>query len=148
MSQRISDLIASLAASGPAAAPRVVLVSSARAELPSPTGVARRTVVITDDGEDILVEFGDWHTHGELERVESRHASTTTAVIGLLEAIVRDQRVLVYAEHSAREESVELVNVSDHDAILDELTAPRGPNRIRIESWGGSADREISLVET
>ncbi len=67
-----------------------------------------------------------------------------SALIGLLTAILTDQFVLFVDLEGGSPGFEGVLDLREPDALLEQLTGRSAPLRIRLRSWGGTADRELT----
>ena len=111
-------------------------------EAPAPSGDPRsRLVVWVEGGDDPSVAFGDWHTHENVwgdfdERGEPR------SLLDLIAGILADRYILCV---DVGAESATLLDLEQDDALADEMTSGYSSGRVRLRSWSGRHDGEVTL---
>jgi hypothetical protein len=118
-------------------------------ELPSPTGDPEREVYLwMEQGEPSLGLGPQWHTHAGLWSGDERGVlAGWTELIALLRAILADQLVLWGEVGSETAGFRHVLDLRDPEALADTLTCRYAPLRLRIRSWGGTADAEVGLED-
>jgi hypothetical protein len=108
---------------------------------PSPTGDPDRTLVIWMADDDPSIAFGpNWHTHASLRG--DALTDGCDALINLARAILADD-VVLYFDIGKR--YLEVIDLRDPDAIIDELTSPHSSGKAELRSWAGTVDRFVGL---
>lgn len=113
--------------------------------LGSPTGDAGRIVVLWMEGDEPSVGFGPWHTHGGCLASSSEPGDEYRAIADLIDAILSDRTVLITDVGGNFPGAVTVLDLREADALAEELTSPYSSGRLRLESWGGTVDREWCL---
>lgn len=114
----------------------------------SPTGDPEHAIGVWDDHGDLGLEFGPWHTHGNIAHWHAPDASgEIAALVDIALRIVTDEMVVVRHLGGLHHDSKGLLDLRERDALLDELTRRRAPDRLRIETWSGTGDREVALAD-
>ena len=110
--------------------------------IPSPTGDSRRAISIWLDENSVpTLEFGAWHTHADLWDKDLR--SGFQMMLAYLERITDDE-ILLAESPTSPGGLFRVVDVCDQEEILDELTSPHNPPSMRLLSWSGAKDGELS----
>jgi len=109
-------------------------------QMPSPTGDPAREIVLWMNGDEPSVGFGTWHTHAGLWDEDDDMAR-------LVRAILDGQFVLVADEQGSIGEWADVIDLREPEELLDALTSPDAPARMRILSWSGREDRELGLSD-
>lgn len=112
---------------------------------PAPSGEPGSGLQVwMEGGEEPTVGFGDvWHTH---LYADAGAADEHDELLALVQDILED-RLVVYEELDALgRTSASLLDASDRDALIDELTTPGSPGAARLRSWSGRLDRRVSLA--
>jgi hypothetical protein len=122
------------------------LLSDGRASLvidiPSPTGDGRRAISIWLDEKLVpTLEFGAWHTHADLW--DKDPVSGIRMMLGYLERITNDE-ILLAESPTVAGDMFRVVDVCDQEEILEEMTSPHNPPKMRLLSWSGARDGEVS----
>lgn len=117
--------------------------------VPAPSGNERVGILLwMEDGTPSLM-FGGWHTHADswLDEFALPKPLGVEGLMSLLEGIL-DDRFLLCADVGAQEPHIPiLLDASDREALMEELTSPYGTGRVRLLSWSGRSDREIGPEE-
>jgi hypothetical protein len=110
--------------------------------IPSPTGDSRRAISIWLDEKLVpTLEFGAWHTHADLW---NRDLPTgVQLMLAYLERIT-DGEILLAESPTVAGGLFRVVDVCDREEILEELTSPHNPPGMRLLSWSGAEDGELS----
>ena len=111
--------------------------------IPSPTGDPRRAVSIRLDERQIpTLEFGAWHTHADLWDGDLR--SGIRKMLAYLERIIDGEVVLAGAPTVGDGLPFRVIDLGDRDEVPDELTSPVVPKNMKLLSWSGAQDAELS----
>lgn len=109
--------------------------------LASPTRDDGRTVVLWMEGDEPSVGFGPWHTHAGCLAPSGGLGDECRAIADLIDAILSDHVVLITDVGGENSGFVRIVDLRDAVALAEELTSPYSSGRVRVASWGGTADR-------
>ena len=115
-------------------------------EIPSPTGDPDRAAAIWLDESVPSIDFGDWHSHGDVLAESGSSESQISSVIELLGAIMRDEFVLISDVGGEFHGHTSVLDLRDPNALEDELTSPYSPGHVQIRSWSGARDRNADLA--
>lgn len=108
--------------------------------IPSPTGLPERQLVIwMNGGDEPSLAFSDWHTHAGLEESDD-------GIIRLAKAILADMYGVAF-DVGRSEAWGQGLDLSVPDELLEELTSPGSSGRLKIVTWSGLGDREVSVRE-
>ncbi|NMO21121.1 hypothetical protein HPC49_28890 [Pyxidicoccus fallax] len=111
--------------------------------LPSPTGTRERDVrVWVEQGVPSLAFGPGWHTHAD-----TWAAWPGESLVDLLRAILEDRFVLSFDVDATPDATPGVIDLRNPTALEDELTAWSAPGRLRLASWGGTADAEVGLED-
>ncbi len=122
--------------------PRPKGVASIVIAIPSPTGDSRRAISIWLDEKLVpTLEFGAWHTHADLWDKDLR--SGVQMMLAYLKRIT-DGEILLAESPTVAGGLFRVVDVCDREEVLEELTSPDNPTNMRLLSWSGSEDGELS----
>ncbi|HWN82430.1 MAG TPA: hypothetical protein VNM87_10070, partial [Candidatus Udaeobacter sp.] len=114
--------------------------------VPAASGDRRAKLVIwLNNGYEPSVGFGGWHTHGGFWGDTEDIARS--ALIDLIEDILAERYVLCEDIGGKEDGWAELLDMSEEDVLLERLTRPKTPGRVRLRSWTGQLDREVSLED-
>ena len=115
-------------------------------DLASPTGDDKRKLRIwVDETGEPSIGFGDWHTHENVLTADSQIRNNNSDLIDLIEAIITDNFVLIQDIGGKHDGFLGVLDLKSEGAIEEELTSKYSPGRIRIISWSGNGDRELSI---
>jgi hypothetical protein len=116
-------------------------------EVPSPTGDKDRQIgVWMEKGVEPSVDFGAWHTHAGVEQDDiAATIEGEDRIIDLIEGIMAGRHVLISYVGGRCDQFSTLIDLRVPDALLDEITSENAPNRLRIKTWSGSGDRDVTL---
>lgn len=148
-------LATALFAAFPAARDSAHMVDGAEADgyspeiaLDSPTcDPGRRLGVWLDESGIPSVDFGTWHTHGDVLSGDSSLPRRVRAVSDIVAAILADQLVLIVDVGGEYSGHTSVLDLREPDALEDELTSRYSPGCLRIQSWSGRLDREVGLSD-
>lgn len=99
-------------------------------------------VRLWDDAGDLGLAFGPWHTHGNIAawtragRTKSHPSSPSCLRSWMPSELVSDDD-LPFGD------GVNILDLSEEDALPELLTQRGGPDRVRIRTWSGEENREI-----
>jgi hypothetical protein len=111
--------------------------------IPSPTGEHRRAVSIWFDERQIpTLEFGAWHSHADLW--DEDLLSGIRKMLAYLERIVDGEIVLAGAPTVGEGFLFRVIDLGDRNEVLDELTSPVVPPDMKLLSWSGAQDAQLS----
>lgn len=115
-------------------------------EIPSPSGDRQRQITIwMDEENEPSIEFGQWHTHSSVLLAESTNTYHEHTIMEIVEAIFEDKLVLIEDVGGEYEGHQDILDLRKKDSLEDALTSPYSPNRLKVKSWSGKIDREISV---
>ena len=102
----------------------------------APSGAPGSELVIWFEGaDDLSMAFARWHMHGDDDEI-----------LDDLEGLLSD-RVVVCEDLGLESWRNYLLDLSCDDAVLSCLSGDDAPPRIRLTSWSGSHDRELTLED-
>lgn len=104
-------------------------------------------VVWVDGGDDPSVAFGGWHTHENVWGAGSEDGAEREALLDLIAGIFSDRFVICEDVGGVGNGIATILDMSQPDALLDELTDKYSPGRARLRSWSGRLDREVGLED-
>jgi hypothetical protein len=108
-------------------------------ELSSPSGDADRTLILyIDEQVGPTFSFGPGHCHDDMD-------GGFTEIVDLIGAILDDQFVIIEEIGGPYDGHAEWFDLREPDALEDYLTHPDHSGRVRLKSWSGRADREVSI---
>ena len=115
-------------------------------EVPSPTGDSERNLVLWVCNEDLSIAFSLWHNHGDpVEMLDgSPYEVRSLPLLDFVDRIVTDE-IVCFREADGIVDAI--MDLSQPDAILDVLTDKYSSGTIKIISWSGSADQQVSLAD-
>lgn len=120
------------------------LVVSVRA----PSGDPRSELVVwVDGGDDPSVAFGGWHTHENVWGAGLANGAERGALLDLIAGILADRFVICEDVGGVGDGTAAILDLSQQDALLEELTSRYSPGRARLRSWSGGLDREVGLED-
>jgi len=110
--------------------------------IPSPTGDNRRAISIWLDEKLVpTLEFGAWHTHADLWDKDLR--SGLQMMLAYLKRIT-DGEILLAESPTVAGGLFRVIDVCDREEVLEELTSPHNLPSMRLLSWSGAEDRDLS----
>lgn len=116
--------------------------------VPAPSGDSRSQLVIwVDGGDDPSVAFGAWHTHENVWGAGTEDGAERGALLDLIAGILADRFVICEDVGGACNGTATIVDLSEPDAILEQLTSKYSSGRARVRSWSGRIDREVGLED-
>jgi len=116
--------------------------------VPALSGDSRSELVVWDDGgDDPSVAFGGWHTHENVWGAGGEDGSERGALLDLIGGILADRLVICEDVGGIGDRTATILDMSDHDNLLEELTSKHSPGRVRLRSWSGRLDREVGLED-
>jgi hypothetical protein len=116
--------------------------------VPAPSGDPRSELVIwVDGGDDPSVAFGGWHTHENVWSAGTGAGAERRALLDLIAGILADRFVICEDVGGVGDGTATILDLSVHDALLEELTSKYSPGRARLRSWSGRLDREVGLED-
>lgn len=111
--------------------------------IPSPTGDDRRAVSIWfDERQTPTLEFGAWHSHADLW--DEDLLAGIRRMLAYLERIIDGEIVLAGAPTIGDGLLFRVIDLGDRDEVLDELTSPAVPPDMKLLSWSGAQDAQLS----
>ncbi len=113
----------------------------------SPTDDRERDIVLWDDDGDLGLGFGAWHTHGNIARWTREADDEESALVAIACSIVDDELVIAVDLGGECDGASGLLDLREPDTVLEELTRRGAPNGLRIRTWSGRGDRDVSLGE-
>jgi hypothetical protein len=109
------------------------------AKIPSPTGQPRRNVSIwLDENRVPSLEFGGWHSHADLWDPDPEVG--LRRMLDYLERITDGEILLAELPTIADGLPFRVIDVTDRQEILDELTSPGSLGNMKLLSWSGAED--------
>lgn len=117
-------------------------------KVPAASGDPRSELVVwVDGGDDPSVAFDGWHTHENVWSAGSEDGEAREALLDLIAGVFSDRFVICEEVGCVGHESVTLLDMSQPDALLDELTSSHSSGRARLRSWSGRLDREVGIED-
>jgi hypothetical protein len=114
----------------------------------APSGDPRSDLVVwVDGGDDPSVAFGGWHTHENVWGAGLEDGTERRALLDLIAGILADRFVICEDVGGVGDRTATILDMSDHDSLLEELTSKYSPGRARLRSWSGRLDREVGLED-
>lgn len=113
----------------------------------SPTDEDARRMVLWDEDGDLGLEFGGWHTHGNIACWTRDAGDEVASLTAITLAIIDGELVTAVDVGGAHDGSLTTLDLAEPDALLEALTSRFSPGRMRIETWSGTGDREVSLED-
>lgn len=114
--------------------------------VPAPSGDHQAEMVIwVEGGDDPSVGFGNWHTHENVWGADTKEGGERAALLDLIEGIMADRFVICEDVGGVGDKIATILDLSADDALLEEITSKYCPGRVRLRSWSGRLDREVSL---
>jgi hypothetical protein len=116
--------------------------------IPAPSGDPKAQLTLwVDNGIEPSLEFGYWHTHGGLWRVDAENFWQHTSILDLVEAILSDRIILCEDVGVICDGFITtIIDLAVKDALLDELTSKYSPGRAHLRSWSGRLDRLVDIT--
>ena len=113
----------------------------------SPAGSDRNATIWMENGDEPSLAFGTggWHTHNEYTREVEPGLYCEESLLDLLEAILEDEFVVFEEPDALPRPFSNTLDLREPTALLDELTSPHCSKRVRIKTFTGRSDREVSL---
>ena len=102
-------------------------------------------VRVWDDEGDLGLEFGPWHTHGNIADWTRGEEDEVACLVAIALAVVDGEIVVIVELGGPFGDGVNILDLTEEEALLELLTQRGGPDRVRIRSWSGKECREISL---
>lgn len=116
--------------------------------VPAPSGDPGSNLIIwAGGGEEASVAFGGWHTHESVWGAEHGPGGARRALLDLIGGILEDRLAICEDIGGIGDGLGTLVDLSQRDALLEELTSKYSPGRGRLRSWSGRLDRELGLED-
>lgn len=118
-------------------------------QVTSPKAPDRNVTIWMESGTEPSLGFGDrgWHTHEDHVRCTAPGKYEAETLIDLLEAIQRDQFVLIEDAGRPREAFGSVLDLRDSQAMLEQLTTPGFKGPLRIKTFTGSGDQDIMSAD-
>ena len=114
--------------------------------VPAPSGDPRSELVVwVDGGDDPSVAFGGWHTHENVWGAGLDDRAGRAALLDLIDGILADRFVACEDVGGVGDGFATILDSSEEDGLLDLLTSRYSPERVRLRSWTGRLDREVTL---
>jgi hypothetical protein len=111
--------------------------------IPSPTGDRRRRLAIWLDENSVpSLEFGGWHSHADLWDADPEVG--LCRMLDYLERITDGEVVLAALPTIGDGMPYRVLDLTDRQEILDELTAPTIPTDMKLLSWSGAEDAVLN----
>jgi hypothetical protein len=113
----------------------------------SPAGSDRNVTMWMESGDEPSLAFGTggWHTHNEYTREVEPGLYRAESLLDVLQAILGDEFVVLEEPDAAPRPFSSVLDLRGPSALLDELTSPHCSKRVRLKSFTGRRDREVSL---
>ena len=116
--------------------------------IPAPSGDPKTQLGIwVLNGIEPSVEFGCWHTHENVWAWDHQSNVLHKDILDLVEGILKDRFVLCEDVGGVGDGSPTILDFSDENALLDELTSKYSPGRARLRSWSGRLDRLLDIAD-
>lgn len=113
---------------------------------PAPSGDPKcQLIIYVEGGGEPSVVFGNWHTHESVWGAGSPEGGERTALLNLIEGIFTDRYVICEDIGGSADGSTTILDLLEPDALMEELTDRYSPGRVRLRSWSGKHDREVSV---
>ena len=91
--------------------------------------------------------FGGWHTHENVWGAGLEDRVARAALLDLIGGILADRFVACEDVGGIRHGFATILDLSEDSGLLDLLTSRHAPDRMRLRSWTGQHDREVSLTD-
>jgi hypothetical protein len=115
-------------------------------KVPAPSDDPRSELFVwVDGGDDPSVGFGIWHTHEDVWGACLPDGAERDALLDLIEGILADRYVICEDVGGIGVGTCTILDLSEDDALLEELTSKCSPGRAHLRSWSGRLDREVAL---
>lgn len=101
-------------------------------------------VRLWDDASDLGLAFGPWHTHGNIAAWTRAGEDEVACLVAIVLAVVDGEIVIADELGGPFGDGVNILDLGEEDALLELLTQRGGPDRVRIRTWSGEENREIS----
>lgn len=101
-------------------------------------------VHLWDDAGDLGLAFGPWHTHGNIAAWTREGEDEVACLVAIVLAVMSGEIVIADELGGPFGDGVDMIDLSEEDALLELLTQRGGPDRVRIRTWSGEGNREIS----
>ncbi len=106
--------------------------------VPSPSGDDDRALCLwIDEHAGPTLFFGPNHAHGDI------YDEDFVELVAWIGAIL-DDHLLILEEQDIPGEWTQWLDLREPDALEDYLTAPNNSGRVRLKSWSGKLDRDVS----
>ncbi len=107
--------------------------------IPSPTGDPRRPISIwLDENRVPTLEFGAWHSHADLWDPDPDVG--LSRMLDYLERITNGEIVLAELPTVGDGLPFRVLDLSDREEVVDELTSPNSSGQMKLLSWSGAED--------
>jgi hypothetical protein len=117
-------------------------------KVPAPSGDPRSELVVwVDGGDDPSVAFDGWHTHENVWGAGLDEGAERSALLDLIAGILADRFVVCEDVGGVGDGTATILDLSEDDALLEELTSKHSPGGARLRSWSGRLDREVALED-
>jgi hypothetical protein len=114
----------------------------------APSGDPRSELVVwVDGGDEPSVAFGGWHTHESVWLAGSLDRADRVTLLDLIAGILADRFVICEDVGGDADGTATILDMSDSNCLLEELTSKHSPGRARLRSWSGRLDREVGLED-
>jgi hypothetical protein len=108
-------------------------------KIPSPTGESRRNISFwLDENRVPSLEFGAWHSHADLWDPDPDIG--LRRMLDYLERITDGDILLAELPPLPNGLPFRVLDVTDPEEILDEITSPNSSGSMRLLSWSGAED--------
>ncbi len=99
----------------------------------------RPFVIWVDDRGAPSIGFGPDHYH------EYDDDEGIAELIDWADAILNDEVVVIEPADPSHPWRAHWIDLREPDELEDTMTMPGSPDRVRLKSWSGNADREVSI---
>ena len=104
-----------------------------------------RDIRLWDEKGDLGLGFGPWHTHGNIASWTRGGEDEIDCLVGIVLAIVDGEIAILDELEGPFGPDATIIDFEEEDALLDVMTQRNAPTRIRIRTWSGRGDREVTL---
>jgi hypothetical protein len=144
-STALRNIAAQLIEEEPSLTSRIAWSENEQLVLLSDTNERARDIRLWDEKGDLGLEFGPWHTHGNIASWTRGGEDEIDCLVGIVLAIVNGEIAILDELEGPLGPDATIIDFEEEDALLDVMTQRDAPTRIRIRTWSGEGDREHTL---